>query len=248
MRDLGEKKFPTIQNIPWQTSLDSIKLSENFLTYNEFYKQLIEALPQNSFETRKKYATLIQRRFFPEKSLTSLLPLVWKTYKDESLLISLMRVYALEAEPVIAKFVSTNILSNEPGYVINMESVKGYISEIYGKFQRDSYNRLVGACRDLGFTGHYDGKIVIKNQKPNINSILLLIHDKLAKTPQIVRVEDIYDSKWRSWLGFSFRELRELLYMAESAGLISLYSKVDELEQITTRFTRNDYINRALKL
>ena len=35
---------------------------------------------------------------------------------------------------------------------------------------------------------------------------------------------------------------------AEAAGLISRYAAVDELEQVTTRFTRDEYITQAKRL
>jgi hypothetical protein len=96
-------------------------------------------LPQNSPETRRRYAELVQRRFFPDRSLDGLLPSVWRAYHDEQLLTDLMRVVALEAEPVVAQFVMVHVLSQLPGYVLDPAVARRFIQEVFGEFKPNSY-------------------------------------------------------------------------------------------------------------
>jgi hypothetical protein len=42
--------------------------------------------------------------------------------------------------------------------------------------------------------------------------------------------------------------VRAVLHDAQTAGLIARYSVVDQLEQITTRYTLEDYLRGALRL
>src|SRR4051812_33552861 len=98
-------QFPTLQDFPWSASIAIIKESERFESYEVFYQHMVEHLPQNSPETRRRYAELVQRRFFTEKSLDGLIPAAWRNYHDEQILLDLMRTTALEAEPAISLFV-----------------------------------------------------------------------------------------------------------------------------------------------
>ncbi len=69
-------QYPTLQDFFWTASLVVVKASEGFQTYEDFYNHTLENLPQNSPETRSRYAGLIQRRYFPERSITGLVPAV----------------------------------------------------------------------------------------------------------------------------------------------------------------------------
>jgi len=91
----------TLQDFPLQASIQAVKASADFESYDDFYRYLLDHLPQNSPQTRRRYAELIGKRYFPGLTLDSLLPHIWKAYQDERILVDLMRVYALEAEPVM---------------------------------------------------------------------------------------------------------------------------------------------------
>ena len=81
------------------------------------------------------------------------------------------------------------------------------------------------------------------------NGLLILLHARLATTPRIVRISDLLAAPWWRYLGYrSAAEVRATLRDAERAGLIARYSIVDDLEQITTRYSLDDYLDNALRL
>lgn len=241
--------YPTLQDVIWEDSLALIKTSDQFQSYEAFYQHLIENLPQNSPETRRRYAGLIQRRFFPTHSLDDLIPTVWRTYHDESLLTDLMRVTALEGEPAVAEFALKHILSQTPGSVLNPTVAKTFIQEMYGVFKEKSYQRLLQTCRVLGFVGRYNGDLLIERIDLPADAFLILLHSRLAPTPRIVRLNKVVETIWWRLLGLhTIDDIRHILYKAEAAGLISRYSKVDELEQVTTRYSYEDYVGQAMRL
>ena len=108
-----------LQHFPFQASVQSVRDSVDFQSYDEFYSYLLEHLPQNSPHTRKRYADLIGERYFPGASLNALLPETWRSYRDERILVDLMRVFVLEAEPVIARFLVDEILPLDPAHVLD---------------------------------------------------------------------------------------------------------------------------------
>ena len=241
--------YPTLQDFFWADSLAIVKTSERFQSYAEFYTYIVDNLSQNSPETRRRYAGLIQRRFFPGHSLNDLVPTVWRSYHDESILINLMRVTALEGEPAIAQFVLTHILAQTPGSTLIPDIARTFVKEIYGEFKEKSYRRLLQTCRDLGFLGRYNGDLLVEQIQLPADALLILLHYRLAPTPRIVRLSEIVETTWWRLLGLrQVEDIRRILRRAEMAGLLSRYTKVDELEQVTTRYSRDEYLGQAMRL
>jgi hypothetical protein len=241
--------YPTLQDFIWADSITLIKATTGFQHYDRFYAYMLDNLPQNSPETRSRYAGLIQRRYFPERSLAGLIPTVWRSYQDEKILTDVMRLTALEGEPVVAQFVLKHILPQPPGTILNLELAKAFIKEIYGEFKLNSYKRLLQSCRDLGWLGRYNGDLLIERIAPPANAFLILLHARLAPTPRIVRFGEIMEANWRLLLGLpDIDTLRHTLRRAEIAGLLARFARVDELEQITTRYSREEYLGQAMRL
>jgi hypothetical protein len=241
--------FSTLQDFPWAASIAAIKASERCESYDDFYRSMLEQLPQNSPETRRRYAELIQRRFFSDRSLDALLPAAWRAYHDDHILTDLMRVTALEAEPVVAQFVLNHLLIQAPGSLLETIAIKPFVQGIYGEFKAKSAERLVLTCQRLGFLGRYNGRVLVEHLTPSPNALLILLHDRLAATPRIVRMSEILGSQWWRFMGFREPDaVRQILRDAESAGAVARYTKVDELEQITTRYSRNEYLSQAIRL
>ena len=239
----------TLQDFPLQASIQAVKASADFESYNDFYRYLLDNLPQNSPQTRQRYAALIGRRYFPGLSLDNLLSQSWRVYQDERILVDLMRVFALEAEPVIARFILDKVWPLTVGQLFDAAAARTFIHETYSAFKKNSYERLLLSVRHLGFLGRYNGELVVEEIPLPANALLILLHDRLAPTPRIVRLSNILDTDWWRFLGLKEPDaLRHVLRQAEAAGLIARYVVVDELEQVTTRFTRDEYIGQAKRL
>ena len=181
----------TLQDFPLQASMQAVKASANFESYDDFYRYLLDHLPQNSPQTRRRYAELIGKRYFPGLSLDNLLPHAWRAYQDERILADLMRVYALEAEPVIARFVMDKVWPLGAGQVFDANLARAFVQETYGTFKKNSFKRLLLTVRHLGFLGRYDGELVVEQIPLPANALLVLLHDRLAPTPRIVRLNGL---------------------------------------------------------
>jgi len=239
----------TLQDFPLQASIQAVKASADFEFYEGFYCYMLEKLPQNSPETRRRYANLIGKRYFPGLSLDNLLPDVWKSYRDEQILVDLMRVFALEAEPVIAQFLLDKIWPLDTAHVFDVSVARTFIEDTYGTFKYQSYRRLLATLRALGFLGRYNGDLVVERVPLAADALLILLHDRLALTQRIVRLNEVLETEWWRYLGIKQPDdVRHVLRQAEAAGLISRYVAVDELEQVTTRFTRKEYVTQAKRL
>jgi len=252
----------SIQSVAWETGLNAVKDSVSFNSFPEFAKHLQDNMPQNSAEVRQRYANLVIKRLFPDRRIDGLLPQVWRAYGDEVILKDLARVLTLEAEPVIASFVVDFLLAIPPGTAIDAATIRDFVSAAYGSFKEDSYSRLQSAVRHMGLVSRSKGVLITQANSPPSNAYLILLHARLAPTPRIVRLPDILAAThipdnvaltrakpyWRLLGMREESEVRTILRDAEAAGLIAKYAVVDQLEQITTRHSYDDYLAGAHRL
>ncbi len=242
-------KPSTLQDFPYEAGIQAIKDSLDFSDFDAFYQHMLHSLPQNSPETRRRYTSLVMRWFFPERKLGGLLPRVWAACYDEALLLELVRVTTLETEPVIADFVTGTAYATPPGQAFDPTIARDYIIATYGSYKKNSYDRLIVTVRNLGFLARHGNQWLVPWIPTPANGLLILLHARLAQTPRIVRISDLLAAPWWRYLGYrNPDEVRSTLRLAEAAGLIARYSIVDELEQITTRYTFDDYLDNALRL
>jgi hypothetical protein len=239
----------TLQDFPFEECIQAVKDAERFDDFDAFYAHVVDSLPQNSPQTRKRYASLVMRWFFPDRLLNGLLPTAWQVYRDEQLLQELARVTILEVEPVIARFITKVVFPIPTGEPFPNTLARDYITDTFGAFKRQSYSRLLTSVRHLGFLKRNGTNWNIAAIATPMNGLLLLLHTRLAPTPRIVRVCDLFEQPCVSFLGFRDQEaVRRTLREAASAGLLARYSIVDELEQLTTRYAADEYIARKCRL
>ncbi|MBM3189728.1 MAG: hypothetical protein FJZ90_13505 [Chloroflexi bacterium] len=239
----------SLQMFPWATCVAAVQDSARYPDFAAFYADLPYVLPQNSPETRRRTASLIARWYFPSRSLDSLPSLVWRAYRREDILVDIMRVMTLEAEPVVARFVVERVQPLPIGAEFGVSLARDYISTVYGRFVPKSYERLLTTARHLGFLGGKGERWHVTAHRRADNAFLLLLHDRFAPTPRIVRIADILASPFWKYLGLrSEDDVRSILRDAEAAQRIARYAKVDELEQVTTLYSAEEYVGRALTL
>ncbi len=242
-------KPSTLQSVAWETGLAAVTESIEFPNFEAFRIHLFENMRQNSDEVRKRYASLTLLRLFPEKSLQGINPKAWNAYRDEKILEDIARLTTLEAEPVIAKFVLEQILVLLPGAIINNSTIQDYISSEFGSFKRDSYNRLRSALIHMGFVSAVSKGIMVQPIPLPNNAFLLALHAKLAPTPRIVRLSDILSAAFWKLMGIrDDATVRSILRDANAKGLIAKYTVVDQLEQITTRYSVDEYLAKTFRL
>jgi len=242
-------KLSTIQGIAWKPGLQAIKDSVTFSSFETFRGHLQHDARQNSEETRKKYASLIILRLFPERSIDGINPRAWRMYRDEKILEDLARVTTLESEPVISKFVLEQVIVIPTGSEIDNATVMDFISSEFGSYKQDSFNRIRQAMRHMGFVLQTRDKLTVQPISRPDNAFLILLHARLAPKPCIVRVSDILSANFWKFLGIREEAtVRSILHEAEARGLIAKYVVVDQLEQITTRYSYEEYMANAFRL
>lgn len=109
--------------------------------------------------------------------------------------------------------------------------------------------RLGKAIRRLGFVTWERQRNIVTQMRPARTALLLLVHYLFAPTPRIVTVQDILAEPFWKYLGFRAEEdVRNALHEANARDLIARYAIVEQLEQITTRYTLEQCLEQRIRL
>lgn len=237
----------------WQDSIFAIKLSVKSGNFEAFYTQVINKLPQTSEQSRKRVASTIVRRFFPESNLDQPSRLTWRSYKDETLLQHLMRYQFLVSEPVIAEFSKLHILNRQPGDYLEFRLADLFIQELYGEVKPDLKRKLIGALQATGLvTRARTGKpaeasqqiMYVRAQTEIERAFGVLLHVLFSPQPTTIAVQDILNHVFWRYLGLrSPNEVIKLLRALEAKKILVKYVRADQLEQVTTAHSAEEILN-----
>ncbi|MFQ5834596.1 MAG: hypothetical protein ACE5HR_01575 [bacterium] len=246
---MRNKKPLVFQRLLWEESIEAVRQSLRFKDFKNFRRHLQEHLPQNSSYVRERYTRSIIRWFFPEQSLNNLLTKVWRSYNDTQILKDVMRYFYLEKEPVVAEFICKHLILLDPGTTIRSEYLKDFLIKKYGTVKSEPLHCLSAAIRDLGFTYHNKKHTIVRNLQLPKTGLLILVHYLLAPTPQTVALEEILAHKFWMCLGITNQStVKEILKEADTKEMIAKYVVADQLEQITTRYTLDEFLQKRMKL
>ena len=246
----NKEKPPHIPSEPcWQESIKAIKDSLEFDSFLKFKQYLLDVLPQNSLETRKRYASYILKRFFHSGNLNELTVKVWKCYRDEELLQQIMRYQFLTVESLVGLFVESELIYFPPGYILKNTELETFVERVYNTKKRKVVSRLSSILRELNFIKMVNKKPMIALLPTPKTALLILTHHLFSPQPQTVTLKEILNHSFWKYLGIREESVvRKTFKEADTLGLISKYYVGDQLEQITTKYTLDEFLEIRAKL
>lgn len=245
----GQKKLFMVRRLLWTGGIYAVKLSSEFSDFKSFRSELEKTLPVNSSYVKLRNTRDILKWFFPSHSLDNILTKAWTFYKNEELLQEIMRYQYLTVEPTVGEFIRDYILPLEPGSNVSVDYLKDFLLKKYGVVRQDPLNALRSACRDMGFLLVTKNKLIVKQVPVPKTALLILTHYLLAPSVQTIAIKEILSNCYWQYLGIRDPEIvRRVFREADANGLIAKYVVADQLEQVTTRYPVDEFIERRLKL
>lgn len=245
----GQPKLFMVRRLLWNNSIYAIKLSSEFSDFKSFRSELEKTLPVNSSYVKLRRTRDILKWFFPSLSLDNLLTKVWTFYKNEKLLRELMCYQYLTVEPTVGEFIRDYIIPLQPGSNISLDYFKDFLLKKYGVVRPDPLSALRGACRDMGFLLASKNKLIVSQVPVPKTSLLILTHYLHAPSVRTIAIKEILSNYYWQYLGIRDPEtVRKVFREADANGLIAKYVLADQLEQVTTRYPVDEFIERRLHL
>lgn len=248
-RGAGAKK--TISDLHFPEAILAVKESTACRDLKELQACLVSRLGQNSQETRLRYARFVIRWFFAD-GLDGIARKTWVAYQDEKILTDILRYLYLEHEPVMGACVADCLYPVELGMRLPASLFDRFLTSHYGGVPtKKTAQRLKSNLMRLGVLERCPGeddKLVALN--PTKTSLLLLTHQVFASTePRTIELRNLLANPFWKYLGFKREdEVRAILREADAAGCVGKYIVADQLEQVTTCLTLNDFLSKNVRL
>ena len=244
------KRF-TVQDCTYHLGFQAISLAAGSSTLQAVRPTLEESLPYNSRETRSRYLSSLLKWALEGGDLSCLAVRVWRTHQDEKLLGHVLRERYLAAYPVLGRFVSQFLFHLTPGEPVGRKVLEDFLSAERSTYAEKTVKRLRTTMRDLGFL-----RIIGRQAPPIVNdthlpttAFVILLHHYFASQPTTVSVPTILAHPFWQYLGGREEaEVRSALSLAAARDAIARYATVDHLEQITTRYSLEELLQRQVRL
>lgn len=241
----------TIQDVLIPEGMLAVKLAHEAKSEEEFSDILSKRLGQNSMETRRRYAQSIMKWFFPD-GLKGLLPRVWETYEDEGMSGDLLRWSYLSQEPIMGRCVAEALFPCENGLMMPATYFDRFLQDHLGEVPPGkTRERLKSNLKKIGFLERAKGKPDrLLPLVPQKTSFLILLHHLFAaKAVRTIELRNLVADPFWKYLGYKSEDgVRDLLREADGAGLVGKYVVADQLEQVTTCFTLDEFMERKARL
>lgn len=229
----------------------AIREADKHPTTESLRDYLTQSLPQQSRETRTRYASSVLRWFFPEDEPRSLAVEVHKTYGDDVLTGEIMRVLYLKAEPIVGRCVAEFLFPIQENAIIPASYFDTYLSTTLGDIPQKSRGRLKQNLRKLGFLAKAgQGKDALRPMSPSATSLFLVITYYFAREePRTLEMRTILADPFWKHLGFKSEDsVRKALRSAHNDGFLAKYVVADRIEAITTRYNLRECLDQRVKL
>jgi len=242
-----EKKFErrTIQDVLFNEGLLAVRASADVSTLRDLQDALTKQLGQNSKETRERYAESILLWYFSD-GLNGLARRVWMAYKDEKIETDILRYIYLAAEPVMGRCVAEALFPLENGMQIPPEYFDQYLKTFFGVEPPPKTKvRLKSNLMKIGLLDRARGKP--DRLKPvipaRISLLILLYHLFSQKGPRTIELCHLLANPFWKFLGYKSEDaVRAVLHEANAAGFLSKYIVADQLEQVTTSMSADEFL------
>ena len=249
LRGAGAKK--TISDLHLPEAAIAVKESINCRDLKELQSLLVCRLGQNSQETRLRYARFIIRWFFAD-GLDGIARKTWIAYQDDRILADILRYQYLAHENVMGACVAECLFPIEIGMKVPASLFDRFLSSHYaGEHTRKTSQRLKSNLMRLGILArHAREDYELLDLNPSKTSILLLTHNLFARyEPRTIELRNLLANPFWMYLGIKHEDqVRAVFREADAAGCIGKYVVADQLEQITTCFSLETFLDKKVRL
>jgi hypothetical protein len=152
-------------------------------------------------------------------------------------------------EPVLGVLFAERLWPLPPGAELVKDFFACYGKEVSLTNVKSIATYCADAARSLGWTTRSRSKTYRTHQMVQPTSALLIFHHVYAPTPRSVEIDQVLAEPVWKYLGFSQPDqVRAFFKNLECKGLIARYAHVDRLEQVTTRYTLYELLERRVRV
>jgi hypothetical protein len=232
----AEPEMRTFANDETANALALIPEAHRFADAEEFRAFLRDRLPYNSISTRRRRATYIIERFFPDGQMNTPLAYFAAHCESNEHLKPALFYHLLRAEPLAAKMAEELVWPAVPLGQIDREQIREFVlrhlPEIGPASQSKVLQSLSNSFTQLGVaTG--DGRRLHFQIHPGTLAGFLYVLTALFPRPGMYSFGELENGPMRRWLLWDREWMRRQFYNLQDLGIISKVSEIDTIRQFT---------------
>lgn len=237
-----DRPVAVLQDVYWEDSVAAAMLTDRYCDIDVFRAELGDAaFAQPSAQTRNRYASYFIKWFLPSASFDEPVAIVWKAFHDRAALEHVMRWQFVTSNPLIAQFVDTEFAHVAPGNAFD-DIADTYMARNTVQANDKSRNRLKLNLRKIGLAEEHRraNYRIVPDVSPKAIAVLLAC--LFASEPQAVSLANILADPWWRRIGLvDESSVREKLTETAREGLIAHVTRMDSLDQVTTRYSKAQF-------
>lgn len=241
----------TISDLYLSDAVLAVKEAPKFDSLDGLKDRMLQVLSQNSEETRIRNARFIIRWFFPD-GIDGIARKTWAVYGDDRILTDVLRYLYLSQERVMGTCVTDCLFPIELGMRVPGAEFDRFLSSYYSDVPtKKTTTRLKTNLTKLGILEASRGHDhLLVPMVPTKTALLILTHSIFTPTgPRTVELKRLLADPYWKYLGFKSEDaVRSVFREADAAGILGKYVVADQLEQITTRWSLDEFLSKKPRL
>lgn len=237
------RSVAVLQDMFWPENVAAAMLSDRFTDIEVFREAITDQVfAQPSPQTRNRYASYFIKWFLPSVTFAEPTAQCWRAFHDRAALEHVMRWQFISSNPLIAGFVDGRLTYVAPGEPVD-DLVDMYLAEQSGQINDKSRNRMKANLRKVGLLLLQDRRHYRIIPEVSTKAVAILLASLFAPQAQVVSLDRLVSDPWWKRLGLTDEAaLRAKLLETVKDGLISRSLKMDTLDQITTRYSLEQFV------
>jgi|GEM_PF-961479 len=243
-RQMGNRTFT---NDLAQTALDYVPLGTGFASVEHFETHLLEVLPYNSANSRKRYASNLINRYFADGSMKTPLIEYLRYERETTIRADILFFETVRVENTLKTIAEKSIWPALPAGKISREQLRNFLRGIFPNISDSTMKRMLYSVFNV-----YSILNKATTDKENLyfnireGSLSAFVYILAAEFPEpgIYDIAALEAGPMRRWLLWDRGWMRKQLYNLQDLGVLAKVNEIDTIRQFTLTYDQFEVLKR----
>jgi len=236
----------TFTNDLAQAALDYVPLATKFETLESYKQHLLDVLPYNSESSRKRYASNLINRYFPNGMLQTPMIQFMGYDKEQASRQAILFYETVKVEDTLKAVAEKSIWPALPAGKIAREQLRNFLVSMFTDVTAATMQRMLYSIFNIytilnGARADQD-TLHFQIRKGTLPAFLYILCAEFPE-PGIYTMSALEAGPMRRWLLWDRDWMRRQLYNLQDLGVLAKVSEIDTIRQFTLTYNQVDALH-----
>jgi len=236
----------TFTNDLAQAALDYVPLATKFETLESYKQHLLDVLPYNSESSRKRYASNLINRYFPNGMLQTPMIQFMGYDKEQASRQAILFYETVKVEDTLKAVAEKSIWPALPAGKIAREQLRNFLVSMFTDVTAATMQRMLYSIFNIytilnGARADRD-TLHFQIRKGTLPAFLYILCAEFPE-PGIYTMSALEAGPMRRWLLWDRDWMRRQLYNLQDLGVLAKVSEIDTIRQFTLTYNQVDALH-----